>query len=250
MSAPKRYQVSSDEFIAAFARQEQLKNYTVVNGPLDTPCHVFGGREVWGGYSGITYKGKSYYGHRLAWIRAHAREIPTEMWCLHLCERPPCINPTHLYIGTPRDNTLDRFYGTDRQRTETTMQTLYNCKRITKDHYRITKFDDGLVPYQHHDGTLSSYVCSDEGCDCPQGHKPSCRHRKMLPFFIEEEHVDDNYFFIWETHQWFKATGIFAEAAKANGKGPEAQEITTQIEGGPKPASAAPSPQPSRMRRF
>jgi hypothetical protein len=72
----------------------------------------------------------------------------------------------------------------------------------------------------------------------------------MLPFFIEKEHLDDNYFFIWETHQWFKATGIFAEAAEANGKGPELEPITPQIEGGPKPVSAAPSPQPSRMRRF
>ena len=173
------------------------------------------------------------------------------------------------------------------------MQTLYNCKRIDASHYRITKFDDGLVPFQHHDGSLSSYTCTKADCDCPQGHKPTCRHRKMLPLFIEQEHVDDNYFFIWDTHQWFKATGIFAEAAKANGRdnpeptkhqldaeliaamSPEPSEIpmpTQELdvealkdamdyvgiptviidekEGGPLPASAAPSPQPSRYRRM
>ena len=146
------------------------------------------------------------------------------------------------------------------QRTET-MQTLYNCKRIDASHYRITKFDDGLVPFQHHDGSLSSYTCTKAGCDCPQGHKPTCRHRKMLPLFIEQEHVDDNYFFVWDTHQWFKAAGIFAEAAKANGKGspePTKQQLDAELieamnEGGPRPVSAAiPSPQPSppRMRRF
>ena len=148
------------------------------------------------------------------------------------------------------------------------MQSLYNCKRIDASHYRITKFDSGLVPFEHHDGTLSSYTCTAEGCDCPQGHKPSCRHRKMLPFFIEEEHVGDNYFFIWDTHQWFKASGIFADAIKENEimephitpdldvnelvRSMEAVGIPTIVidEGGSKPVSAAPSPQPSRYRRM
>jgi len=137
-------------------------------------------------------------------------------------------------------------------RTEPNMQTLYNCKRIDTETYRITKFDSGFVPFEHHDGTVSAYTCTLHDCDCPQGHKPSCRHRKMLPFFIESEHVDDNYFFIWDTHQWLKATGIFEEAAKANGKGKDEPELIE--EGGPKPVSAAPSPQPSpsleRMRRL
>ena len=157
------------------------------------------------------------------------------------------------------------------------MQSLYNCKRIDATHFRITKFDNGLVPFEHHDGTISSYACNEEGCDCPQGHKPSCRHRKMLPFFIEEEHVGDNYFFIWDTHQWFKASGIFADAIKENEimephitpdpfvhlteqeanevlKGKSQKEVEELIygfnEGGSKPVSAAPSPQPSRYRRM
>jgi len=131
------------------------------------------------------------------------------------------------------------------------MQSLYNCKRIDASHYRITKFDSGLVPFEHHDGTISSYTCTEEGCDCPQGHKPSCRHRKMLPFFIEEGHVGDNYFFIWDTHQWFKASGIFADAIKENEiMEPHVTPDPFVIEGGSKPVSAAPSPQPSRYRRM
>jgi hypothetical protein len=90
----------------------------------------------------------------------------------------------------------------------------------------------------------------------------------MLPFFIEEEHVGDNYFFIWDTHQWFKASGIFADAIKENEimephitpdldvnelvRSMEAVGIPTIVidEGGSKPVSAAPSPQPSRYRRM
>ena len=147
------------------------------------------------------------------------------------------------------------------------MTALYNCKQIDANHFRITKFDSGFVPFEHHDGTVSSYTCSESGCDCPQGHKPSCRHRKMLPFFLEEEHVDDNYFFCWDTHQWVKATGIFAEAVEEQKPNVEELEtvmvdentflsetssgalfhpgMTKHLEGSPKDVSAAPSPQPS-----
>jgi hypothetical protein len=89
----------------------------------------------------------------------------------------------------------------------------------------------------------------------------------MLPMFIESEHVNDNWFLIWDTHQWFKATGIFAEAADANGKDESLMEPTEMNvegtimdpeymlrrygkEGGPKPASAPPSAQPSTYRRM
>jgi hypothetical protein len=82
----------------------------------------------------------------------------------------------------------------------------------------------------------------------------------MLPFFIDGEHVDDNYFFIWETHQWLKATGIFAEAVEANGKGPaepmkqqlDAELIAamTQTEPSEIPMQQLDPSKPTRMRRF
>ena len=77
----------------------------------------------------------------------------------------------------------------------------------------------------------------------------------MLPFFIEQEHVDDNYFFCWDTHQWIKATGIFAEAVEEQNE-PTKQELDLELiaamtqEGSPKDVSAAPSPQPSHYRRM
>jgi hypothetical protein len=41
----------------------------------------------------------------------------------------------------------------------------------------------------------------------------------MLPFFIEHDYVDTEYFFVWDLHQWYKAPAPVVEARKANGKG-------------------------------
>ena len=47
--------------------------------------------------------------HRIAFALAH-RFMPEEVkdWhILHSCDNPPCVNPNHLRLGTPQDNSWD-----------------------------------------------------------------------------------------------------------------------------------------------
>ena len=51
--------------------------------------------------------GKSIRAHRLSYL-AFNNDFDNELWILHKCDNPCCVNPDHLYQGTQQDNEDDR----------------------------------------------------------------------------------------------------------------------------------------------
>lgn len=69
-------------------------------------CWLWMGFRVAAGYGRYYSEGKVWRAHRYAYEKLVG---PIGDLCvLHKCDNPPCCNPAHLFLGTPRDNARDR----------------------------------------------------------------------------------------------------------------------------------------------
>jgi DNA-binding XRE family transcriptional regulator len=61
------------------------------------------------------------------------------MMILHRCSNPPCVRPDHLYLGTQKDNMIDRAYRT----------------RQPKRTWKLTPADAAEIRVRYATGTIS-----------------------------------------------------------------------------------------------
>lgn len=59
------------------------------------------------GYGRAYVDGKSTTAHRAAWIHLYG-PLPSDVFVLHACDNPGCINVEHLFLGSHADNMRDK----------------------------------------------------------------------------------------------------------------------------------------------
>lgn len=100
--------------------------------------------------------------------------------------------------------------------------TLYNL-HTDGDQYRITKFVDG--------NPESSYLTTHAECQCPAGHRHTCRHRQMLPEMLAEGLENSHYFWDFDRRMAFDISGNAKHLLDALAATKPAPELTTVPEG-------------------
>lgn len=87
--------------------KKHIEKFNQKISKFDNGCWHWQGMKDKDGYGKIKINNKRTSAHRLSMIMVHG-DIPENNWVLHKCDNPSCVNPEHLYFGSPSQNSLDR----------------------------------------------------------------------------------------------------------------------------------------------
>jgi len=86
-----------------------LANFNNTENPIS--CWIWQGTKTSRGYGSMGWRENNKIvtitAHRFAWEYYNKDKIPQGLLICHHCDNPLCVNPSHLFLGTAKDNIQD-----------------------------------------------------------------------------------------------------------------------------------------------
>jgi hypothetical protein len=120
----------------------------------ESGCHEWQSTFHRDGYGKFWHVDRQVQAHRMAYMIY--KGDPGDQWVLHKCDNRKCVNPEHLYLGTPAQNTSDMFErGRAIGNTRTSLDVVQRAQAFYALGFSQQKIADMLGIYQT---TISKYV--------------------------------------------------------------------------------------------
>lgn len=142
--------------------KENPRDRIIQNVKVSGDCWIWTGSYGSDGYGVIGIGRKQFRTHRVS-FEIFSGKCADGLLVCHKCDDPRCVNPEHLFVGTPKDNTQDMIAKGRKYKMENTNHPL--CKITHKQRKEIiSRRDDGETlkeiakDYGVHFGTISA-IC-------------------------------------------------------------------------------------------
>jgi hypothetical protein len=100
--------VSKEDLQVSYAADSQGSTaerfFKKIEPVTEAGCWIWVGAA--GRYGNMTAFGRHMDAHRASWI-LHNGDVPDGMRVCHKCDVPLCVNPSHLFVATAKENTHD-----------------------------------------------------------------------------------------------------------------------------------------------